>query len=256
MREFKVRVEIYERYGDSGPNKNFKVKANSLYEMFKKLSKAKPELSINYSFMWDAEDDAEYSAMTDEEFAEQFDESNGDGGDYFTVTENGKVLIGGNSDEDEEEIDESKNNKMKNLKEATEQDLQVGTVYKIFDTTNNGNLVHSQAKYTGNGAEGFTFSLLNQKGRNVSYKDISNFSIMPTKVYAKVESVSKEMKMLESVTGKKVKLKENYYQDEISKIGANYPHICLQDDDGNKTKWLPLNEESIPALIFWLNQAR
>lgn len=297
MREFKIRVKIYERF-EEGDVRNFKVKADSLYEMFKKLATKKPELSIDYYIDIEG-DDKKYAKMTDQKFANYFDSSNGDGGDYFTVTENGKIWIGGNNEDDEEDLDESvkeenkkivpinsvrpgmkgvdyagevgivkeiemvqdfesilkkydesgamqeaienmdeygilpsdwlvaveledsesavytygsdgfvicEDNSKSKMKEATENELQLGTVYKIYDTTNNGNLVHSQAKYAGKTTKGYTFNLLNQKSREVFYPNISNFSISPTKVYVK-ESVEKAVRLLESVTGKKVFLR-------------------------------------------------
>jgi hypothetical protein len=55
------------------------------------------------------------------------------------------------------------------------------------------------------------------------------------------------------------RLKENssYYQGELDNLNTNstYPiSIKLTDGDGNSTKYINLNNESIPVLIEWLKQ--
>ena len=50
--------------------------------------------------------------------------------------------------------------------------------------------------------------------------------------------------------------KYNYYRDELSKLKETeyYPTIQIRDGNGNNTKWLALNEESIPIIMDYLSE--
>ena len=47
----------------------------------------------------------------------------------------------------------------------------------------------------------------------------------------------------------------NYYEEELSKLkDMTWVSVSLTDYEGNKTKHLMLNQESIPSIINFLNQ--
>lgn len=52
-------------------------------------------------------------------------------------------------------------------------------------------------------------------------------------------------------------LKEDYYSNELNrlKLDSIYsPKVQISDSEGNKTKTLDVNLESIPVLITWLKK--
>lgn len=58
-------------------------------------------------------------------------------------------------------------------------------------------------------------------------------------------------------TSKKKTSKSNYYLDQLSKINfkSDYaPKFKVTDSEGNDTKWMDLNSESIDAILVWLNK--
>jgi len=57
----------------------------------------------------------------------------------------------------------------------------------------------------------------------------------------------------------KMNREPNYYNRELSKVittGDYSPSIQIRDGEGNCTKWLGLNRESIEELIVWLELLR
>lgn len=49
--------------------------------------------------------------------------------------------------------------------------------------------------------------------------------------------------------------KFNYYREEVNKLeDTEYPPtLQIRDSKGNQTKWLSLNEESIPEIMDYLS---
>jgi hypothetical protein len=52
-------------------------------------------------------------------------------------------------------------------------------------------------------------------------------------------------------------LKEEYYASELSKLNTTSGlNIVIRDGDGNKTKTIDLNNESIPTIINFLKKIK
>jgi hypothetical protein len=112
IRNFIVKVDVYDRYNE-GDKIKFKIKAKSIFDLLDKLNKKSGDIGYYLSGFDEDEDPAEkakYKEMPEKELLKLFDESNGDGGDYYTIIEikNGKeiILAGGIDEYTEEEFED------------------------------------------------------------------------------------------------------------------------------------------------------
>jgi hypothetical protein len=71
------------------------------------------------------------------------------------------------------------------------------------------------------------------------------------------DQIKKLVRLTESIVNKKLNENSSYYRNEFSKIsaapGPTQPKIQIMDDHA-KTKWITLNNDSVPELIGWLQR--
>lgn len=71
------------------------------------------------------------------------------------------------------------------------------------------------------------------------------------------EQIKKIIKLTESIVNKRLNENGSYYRTEFSKIsaepGPTQPKIQIMDAHA-KTKWIDLNNDSVPELIGWLQR--